>query len=90
MSGIADRMEVKTPTWRRITRGVAPEAVLDELEETQPGSRAALALRLGVTLAPPFRAWPQHDRNIARSARGRVELPRNLEHLFGRVLGRER
>ena len=41
MSGIADRMEVKTEAdadLEEITRDVAPEAVLDELEETQPGA----------------------------------------------------
>src|SRR4029450_6042445 len=70
---------------RRRPRGRARRARRDTT-----GSRAALAIRLGVTLAPPFRAWPEHDRNIARSARGRVELLRNLEHLFRRVLGRER
>ena len=45
VSGIADRMGVKTEAdadLEEITRDVAPEAVLDELEERQP-SRAALA-----------------------------------------------
>ena len=41
VSGIADRMGVKTEAdadLEEITRDVAPEAVLDELEETQPGA----------------------------------------------------
>jgi hypothetical protein len=41
VSGIADRMEVKTEAdadLEEITRDVAPAAVLDELEETQPGA----------------------------------------------------
>jgi uncharacterized membrane protein len=39
VSGIADRMEVKTEAdadLEEITRDVAPEAVLDEIEETHP------------------------------------------------------
>ena len=41
VSGIADRMGVKTEAdadLEEITRDVAPEAVLDELEETEPGA----------------------------------------------------
>ena len=41
VSGIADRMGVKTEAdadLEEITRDVAPEAVLDELRETQPGA----------------------------------------------------
>ena len=41
MSGIADRMGVKTEAdagLEEITRDVAPEAVLGELEEIQPGA----------------------------------------------------
>jgi uncharacterized membrane protein len=41
VSGIADRMGVKTEAdadLEEITPDVAPEAVLDELEETQPGA----------------------------------------------------
>ena len=41
MSGIADRMGVKTEAdadLEEITRDVAPEALFGELEETQPGA----------------------------------------------------
>jgi uncharacterized membrane protein len=41
VSGIADRIGVKTDAdadLEEITRDVAPEAVLDELEETEPGA----------------------------------------------------
>ena len=41
MSGIADRMGVKTEAdadLEEITRDVAPEAVLDQLEAAEPGA----------------------------------------------------
>ena len=46
VSAIADRMGVETEAdaqLEEITLDVAPEAVLDELEATEPGSRAALS-----------------------------------------------